>query len=45
LRARYGFRTPDAVHLATAISEGASVFLTGDAELVRCDEVNVELLT
>ena len=40
LRARYSFKTPDAIHLATAIDEGASVFLTGDAELVRCAELN-----
>jgi len=44
LRARYRFRTPDAVHLATAIDQKADVFLTGDADLVRCTEVNVESL-
>ena len=45
LRARHGFKTPDAIHLATAIDEGARVFLTGDAELARCAELNVEVLT
>jgi len=45
LRAGRGFKTPDAIHLATAIHEGASVFLTGDATLARCPEVNVEVLT
>ncbi|MBK8698026.1 MAG: type II toxin-antitoxin system VapC family toxin [Deltaproteobacteria bacterium] len=30
LRARHGFKTPDALHLASAIEMGASVFLTGD---------------
>ena len=44
LLARHSFKTPDAIHLATAIDEGASVFLTGDAELVRCAELNVEVL-
>lgn len=44
LRARYRFRTPDALHLATAIQETADVFLTGDAALARCAEVRVEVL-
>jgi predicted nucleic acid-binding protein len=29
LRARYGFRSPDAIHLATAIDAGVGVFLRG----------------
>jgi predicted nucleic acid-binding protein len=29
LRARYGLRTPDAIHLVTAIEEHADQFLTG----------------
>lgn len=44
LRARYGLKTPDAIHVATAIEEHADVFLTGDAALARCTEVNVEVL-
>ena len=44
LRAHHSFKTPDAIHLATAINEDASVFLTGDAELVRCAGLNVEVL-
>jgi predicted nucleic acid-binding protein len=44
LRARYGFRTPDAIHLATALDEGADVFLTGDEGLARCAEITVEML-
>lgn len=44
LRARYRFRTPDAIHLATAIEERADVVLTGDAALARCREVAVEVL-
>jgi predicted nucleic acid-binding protein len=44
LRARYGLRTPDAIHLATAIEGQAEVVLTGDATLRRCSEVAVEVL-
>ncbi|MGH2585186.1 MAG: type II toxin-antitoxin system VapC family toxin [Dehalococcoidia bacterium] len=44
LRSRYGFRTPDAIHLATAVEESADVFLTGDTRLSRCTEVRVEVL-
>lgn len=44
LRARYGFRSPDAIHLATAIDGGADVFLTGDTELARCTEIAVNVL-
>ncbi|MBK6536177.1 MAG: type II toxin-antitoxin system VapC family toxin [Deltaproteobacteria bacterium] len=44
LRARHGFKTPDALHLASAIEMGASVFLTGDRTLARCDEINVEII-
>lgn len=41
LRARYHVRTPDALHLATAIESGAVAFLTGDGALKRCTELNV----
>lgn len=41
LRARYRVRTPDALHLATAIDAGAIAFVTGDATLTRCTELNV----
>jgi uncharacterized protein len=44
LRARYNFKTPDAIHLATAIQLQADTFLTGDATLSRCAEVKVEVL-
>ena len=33
LRAAYNLRTPDAIQMATAISQGASFFLTNDARL------------
>ena len=45
LRARYGLRSPDAIHLGTAIDEGADVFITGDATLARCTEIDVDVLT
>jgi uncharacterized protein len=44
LRARYNLRTPDALHYATAVEVGATVFLTGDRALSRCLEVPVEVL-
>jgi predicted nucleic acid-binding protein len=44
LRARHGFKTPDAIHLASAIEEKADVFLTGDSSLARCTEIAVEVL-
>lgn len=45
LRASYGFPTPDALHLASAIEERADLFLTGDAALARCQELKVEVLS
>lgn len=43
LRARHGFKTPDAIHLATAIEAGAEAFLTGDTGLAKCTDVSVEV--
>jgi predicted nucleic acid-binding protein len=44
LRARHGFKTPDAIHLASAIEEEADLFLTGDSSLARCTDIAVEVL-
>jgi predicted nucleic acid-binding protein len=44
LRATLNFKTPDALHLATAIIGGASSFLTGDRGFARCTEIAVEVL-
>jgi len=44
VRARYGFKSPDAIHLATAIEGGASESWTGDAGLARCADVRVVVL-
>lgn len=45
LRARHGFKVPDAIHLASAIEGGADAFLTGDAGLAKCPGVRVEILS
>lgn len=45
LRAKYGFKTPDALHPATGILEKADVFLTGDQQLQKCTEIQVEVIT
>jgi predicted nucleic acid-binding protein len=44
LRAKYPFKLPDALHLATAIEHGCGLFLTGDARLALCLDIPVEVL-
>ncbi len=44
IRARYRFRTVDALHLAAALESGCDVFLTNDAHLCGFPELTVELL-
>jgi len=41
IRAAHGYRTPDAIHLATADVIGADVFVTNDARLLRFGAVRV----
>ncbi len=43
--ATFHFKALDAVHLATAIEHGCAVFLTADAQLSRCTDITVEVLT
>jgi predicted nucleic acid-binding protein len=44
LRAAHGFKTPDAIHLATALLQSAGVFLTGDENLKKCPGLEVVVL-
>jgi predicted nucleic acid-binding protein len=44
LRAHYNLRTPDALHLATAITSGSNAFFTNDLALKRVKEVRVIVL-
>lgn len=44
IRAQYGFRTPDAIHLATALASNCEVFLTNDHRLDRFSEILVEIV-
>lgn len=45
LRAKYALKTPDAIHVATAISEGAKTFVTNDKRLKQMTEIDVKLLS
>jgi predicted nucleic acid-binding protein len=45
LRARHGFRVPDALHMAFAIVHRCDRFLTNDHRLDRIPDVTVEVLT
>jgi len=44
LRSDYGIKTPDALHIATAIVSGCDGFLTNDRTLKRIHEINVIIL-
>ncbi len=44
IRARYEFRTPDAIQLATAVRQQADVFVTNDKQLKRFDRLEVLLI-
>lgn len=44
LRQSYGFKTPDALHLACAITARADVFITNDQKLRKCKEITVKML-
>ncbi len=44
-RAAYGFKVPDALHLAAAVEHRCGLFLTNDVPLARCTAISVEILT
>ncbi len=44
LRATHGLRTPDAIHIATAIEAQADEFVTMDRRLARVKEISVRVL-
>ena len=43
LRANYNLRTPDAVHVATAIEAGADWFVTNDRRLRRVEPEGIQV--
>jgi len=44
IRASYGFKTPDSIHLAAAVESGCDRFLTHDARLSRFIGITVEIM-
>lgn len=44
IRAKYGFKTPDSIQLATAILRNADYFLTNDTALKQTKEIKVIVL-
>jgi predicted nucleic acid-binding protein len=44
VRARSGLKTPDALHVACAVTLGCDVLLTADARLARSGEIETELV-
>ncbi len=41
----FRLKVPDCLHLATALEHGCGLFLTNDAQLSRCTQINVEILS
>jgi uncharacterized protein len=44
IRAQYGFKSPDAIHLAAAVASGCDVFLTNDRRLDRFKDLTVDVV-
>lgn len=44
IRARYGLRTPDAMHAATAVKSDCDALLTNDRDFRRVNDLNVLVL-
>jgi uncharacterized protein len=45
IRAQYGFKPLDSLHLAAAVEHGCTRFLSNDTQLKRFPDIVVELLT
>ncbi len=45
IRARHGFRLPDALQIATAIEGEATLFITNDSRLKKIDAIEVLILS
>jgi uncharacterized protein len=45
IRAQYGFKPLDSLHLAAAVEHGCTLFLTSDAQLKRFPDIPVEILS
>lgn len=44
LRAEYGIKTPDAIHIATAIDFQADIFFCNDKSLLKVKEIKIKML-
>lgn len=44
IKAQYGFKTPDAIHLAAAMVSGCGVFLTNDHRLDHFTGIAIEVI-
>ncbi len=44
IRAQYGFKTPDAIHLGAAVVAACDVFLTNDHRLDRFTGITIEVI-
>lgn len=44
LRATLGLKTPDAIHVATALLNGSMLFITNDSAFRRVSDLNVTVL-
>ena len=45
LRAKFGLKTPDAIHAATALASGCKMFLTNDKDFRRVNGLPVTVLS
>lgn len=41
IRAKYGFKSPDSIHLATAVTENCDLFFGFDKQLMKYEKINV----